>query len=245
MEFESKTVLVTGATSGIGFATTRRLLELGCTVLAVGRNTSRLDELEAIAPPKLRPLKFDLCNFDDYRDFVSSLPALDGVVHSAGVANSNPLRFFSLDKYRQVVDINQTAPTMLTAEILRSNKMNPRGSFVFLSSINGTRVGIRGSTAYGASKAALVAISRVVALEVGHKGIRSNCISPGNIETEMIKNLSELSDSDREIDRRRYPLESRFGRVDEAVEGVLFLLSDRSSFMTGQNLVMDGGYTAL
>jgi len=104
---------------------------------------------------------------------------------------------------------------------------------------------MRGSAAYGASKAGLVAVSRVVALEVGHKNIRSNCVSPGVIETEMIQNASELSERDREVDRHRYPLGSRFGKVEEAADTILFLLSNASSFMTGQNLILDGGYTAL
>lgn len=245
MEFESKTILVTGATSGIGYGTTRKLLESGAHVIAVGRNQPRLNELADIAPHRLKAVAFDLLDFNSYRARVETLPKLDGVVHSAGITDSNPLRFFSLERYRQVIDTNQTAPTLLTAELLRANMINRGGSIVFVASINGTSIGMRGSASYGASKAALVGISRVVALEAGHKDIRSNCISPGIIETEMIENATELSERSRALDRTRYPLGERFGKVQEASDAIVFLLSSASSFITGQNLIIDGGYTAL
>jgi len=245
MQFDDKTILVTGATSGIGFGTARRLLEAGAQVIGVGRNQARLDELAALAPDRLTPLAFDLLDFAGYRARVAALPAIDGVVHSAGISDNNPIRFFSLEKYQRVIDINQTAPTLLTAELLRANKINKGGSIVFVASISGTTIGIRGAAAYGASKAALVGISRVIALEVGHKNIRSNCISPGMIETEMIENAKELSQEAVRADQARYPLGGRYGQVQEVADSILYLLSPASSFMTGQNLVLDGGYSAL
>jgi len=244
MDFSNKRILITGATSGIGYCTSKKLIDSGANIVIIGRNQSRLEELSAIAPDRVLSITFDLLDFTNYRNLVITLPILDGIVHSAGITHANPLRYFSLKYYQDVININQTSPTLLTAEILRNNKIANGGSIVFLSSINGTKVGIKGSTAYGASKAALVAVSRVVALEVGHKGIRSNCISPGNIETEMISGLTELSERDIEADKRRYPLESRFGKVEEAADAILFLLSNASSFMTGNNLILDGGYSA-
>lgn len=245
LDLKDKTILVTGASSGIGFGTALNLLECGAKVLALGRDKLRLDKLFCVDPNRVSTLSFDLLDFNCYREIVASLPMLDGIVHSAGIVDNNPMRFFSLDRYKKVVDVNQTAPTLLTAELLRANKINQGGSIVFVASINGTSIGIRGSIAYGASKAALVAISRVIALEVGHKRIRSNCVSPGTIETEMIANLTELTQRDRELDRVKYPLGGRFGTVQEAADAILFLLSNSSSFITGQNLVVDGGYTAL
>jgi NAD(P)-dependent dehydrogenase (short-subunit alcohol dehydrogenase family) len=241
--FSDRHVLVTGATSGIGLAVCRDLLRHGCNIIAMGRNSDRLAELKASNPDRVTEIAFDLTDFDSYGSVFSNLPKLDGVVLSAGVVGNNPLRFFSLEKYRKLIDINQTAPITVVAELAKKSKLNKGASIVFLSSINGYLVGTKGMADYAASKAALMAYAKVMALELAHHSIRVNCVCPAVVDTELVQNANQLSEADAEADRQKYPLEKRHARPEEVASTVRFLLSGDSSFITGTNIVVDGGYT--
>jgi NAD(P)-dependent dehydrogenase (short-subunit alcohol dehydrogenase family) len=239
---QDKNILVTGATSGIGYAAACDLLDAGVNVVAVGRNVERLAKLAQHHPSQVQTIAFDLTRFADYRTTFAGLPALDGVVCSAGVADSNPLRFFSLEKYQRLIDINQTAPIALVAELARAGKLRSGASIVLLASILGPKIGRPGATAYASSKAALTGFAKVAALELANKLVRINCLLPGMVDTELADGQTEVSQEARQADMQRYPLGKRYAQVGEVTAAIRFLLSTESSFMTGQELIIDGGF---
>lgn len=238
-----KTILITGATSGIGRAICHDLIESGAGIVAIGRNDTALAELVALAPDRVRTLAFDLTDFPRYSEVIPALGPFDGVVCSAGIIDNNPLRFFSLERYQRVVDINQTAPLALIAELARSSQLNPSCSIVLMSSVGGTKIGTKGAAAYAATKAALTAYAKVMAVEFAHKLIRVNTVCPGMVNTDFVINLQHASRESLALDMQRYPLGKRYAEPSEIAKAVRFLLSDLSTFITGTDLVVDGGFS--
>lgn len=241
--FADKNILVTGATSGIGRAVVADLLDVGAQVVAIGRNLEHLEEIRQLGGQRITAIAYDLTNFSGYPELVIRIPPLDGVVCSAGIVENNPLRFFSLEKYQRTVDINQTAPVLLVAELAKANGLNNNASIVLLSSITGTSIGMKGTAAYAATKAALAAYAKVMAIELAHRNIRVNAVAPGMVQTPLVEGSHQLSEEAIQIDKARYPLGKRYAQPKEVSAVVRFLLSDHASFITGQNLVVDGGFT--
>lgn len=239
-----KKILVTGASSGIGYSTTKLLLERGYEVVAMSRTLGKLEALMSAYSAELNHYKIDLIDFSSYEAVLKQISNIDGFVHSAGIVLNNPIKYFNLKKYQSVIDLNQTAPLLITSLLVKHKIISHFSSIVFISSINGPRVGIKGCAAYAASKSALHGITKVLSLELSSLNIRVNTVSPGMVQTEMVDALYQLSESDKIIDMKKYPLGNRYAQPTEVSDAIEFLLSERSHFITGQDLIIDGGYCA-
>jgi NAD(P)-dependent dehydrogenase (short-subunit alcohol dehydrogenase family) len=186
--------------------------------------------------------QFDLSLIDQFPDLVAHIPDIDGAVMSAGIVKNNPIKFFDRAGFNQVLNLNLVSPLILLIALCNAKRVNSGGSVVFLSSTNGTSVGIKGTLAYASTKAGLTGAAKVLALELSPKGIRVNCVAPGMVATEMTANLSQLSEEMIKADMAKYPLGKRYAKPAEIADVIVYLLCDSSSFITGQTVTVDGGY---
>ena len=239
---EGKTILVTGASSGIGRATAIACSQMGAVVVVTGRNESRLQEtLESLEGSGHQMIVADIANDDQIDYLVDQIPAINGLVNNAGITETCPTQFIKRDKLNRVMEVNTIAPILLTQRILKKKKLGKGGSIVFTCSISGTRVCVGGNVLYSASKGAIHGFMKNAALDLAHKGIRVNDVCPGMIDTHIL-DAGTISEEQLEIEAQRYPMK-RFGKPEEVAYGIIYLLSDASSFVTGSSIVIDGGFT--
>lgn len=238
---EGKTVLITGASSGIGRSVAIECVRLGATLVLTGRNERNLYEtLQSLEGGKEHQVVVaDLSNEEDVNELVMSLPPLDGLVCNAGVGKMLPVQFYSSDVLEEVFDINVFAPMLLMKLLVRKKKLKNPSSVVFTASISGYNNVAPANGIYGASKSALSAYMKYAALELACKGVRCNAVHPGRIQTPLIENRL-LSEEDVAKDVDLYPLK-RYGRPEEVAHAIIYLLSDAAAWVTGTNLVIDGG----
>lgn len=239
---ECKTILITGASSGIGRAMAIACAEAGATLVITGRNSERLTETLLLLNGDGHSMCVaDLTKEDDLSALVAFVPKLDGFVSNAGIATPLMLQFVEKADVDETLTINAISVIHLTRILLQEKKLNKAASVVFTSSINGNRCAYIGSTLYAASKAMLTGFMKATALELAPKGIRVNSIEPGMIETDLLKD-GNVSQEELEKDRLKYPLK-RYGKPEEVAWAAVYLLSDATKWMTGSSLLMDGGYT--
>ena len=237
-----KTILVTGASSGIGKATAIECSKLGANLFITGRNQDRLNETwEQLEGTSHSKEIADITNEDQQGDLVHSLPEIDGIVHAAGILKSLPFHFIRKEDLVEVFETNFFAPVLLSQKILKAKKLRKGGSIVFISSIEGPIITHIGNSIYSASKSAVSAIAKSMAIELSAKNIRVNCVLPGMTETPLI-NMDFVTEDQLEADKKLYPLR-RYGNSQEIAFSIIYLLSDASSWVTGTNLVIDGGIT--
>lgn len=240
---EGKTILVTGASSGIGKATAIECSKMGATVIITGRNEERLAEtFNELSGDNHQMYIADLTNDDDCKSLISRVEKLDGIALCAGKPMTLPVLFCTPDKFADIYQTNLFAPIELLRTLIKKKKLNKPASVVAIVSIGGTERCTPGNAVYGSGKAALKSLIRYYAVELGAKSIRVNGICPGMVETPLIHKGS-ISDEQMEEDRKRYPL-GRYGQPNDIANGVIYLLSDASSWLTGQSIVIDGGITA-
>ena len=239
-----KTILVTGASSGIGKATAVICSQMGARLVITARNEARLTEtFMLLEGDNHQKICSDLTNPDSLEKLVGEIPKLDGIVNNAGIAKPLVLQLMEVEDVNEIMQINALVPIHLTRLILQHKKLNKGASLVYISSINGNNCAYIGSTIYAASKSALTGFMKGVALELAPRGIRANCINPGMIESNLLKSGS-IGQEELDKDRLKYPLK-RYGHPDEVAYAVVYLLSDATQWVTGTSLLIDGGYTLL
>ena len=236
---KGKVILVTGASSGIGRSVATEAAKLGATLVLTGRNEERLTEvLQALHGSNHTLIPADLAFDDERMALVKNLPELHGVSHNAGMSKKTVFKFLNREKIESLMESNFTSSMLLQRELLKANLIQTDSSLVFTASKAASLPGL-GSFAYAASKGAMVSAAKVLALELAPKKIRVNCVSPGMVRTNLITG-GALTEDHYQKDTQLYPL-GRYGNPEEVAWMICYLLSDAARWVTGTDLVIDGG----
>ncbi|MCD8207719.1 MAG: SDR family oxidoreductase [Bacteroidales bacterium] len=238
---ENKTILVTGASSGIGRACAIECAKVGAKIFLSARDETRLEETRSqLSGEGHTVVSSDLSDDSGIEKLIASISEpLDGIVHCAGIHKLRPFMFAARKNVDETLRINTLAPLELTRALLKKDMVEDGSSIVFMASISGSHVVANGQVAYAASKAALCGAAKVMALELAAKKIRVNCICPGMVETPLCE---ALNNEERSELLKKYPL-ARYGSPQEIAYATIYLLSSASAWTTGSEMVIDGGYT--
>lgn len=239
---EGKNILVTGAASGIGRCVAVEASKLGADVILVDLNEDGLKgTMSFLSEGHHVIVQCDLTNSNARANLVSRVEKLDGIVNCAGVGMTLPFKFCADKELGRIMNINFFGPIYLVQELTKAKKINKNASIVYMASIDGTITGHIGNSCYAASKGAIMGSVRTQALEFASRGIRVNCVSPARVNTPLIRR-DNISEEQVEANKQEYPMK-RYAEPIEIAGYILYLLSDVSTYTTGSNLVIDGGFT--
>jgi NAD(P)-dependent dehydrogenase (short-subunit alcohol dehydrogenase family) len=239
---KGKRILVTGATSGIGNEIARQCVANGASVIFCGRSVEKLSSLEAEFGTEHLYVQADLSNDEGIQSILNASEQLHGVVHAAGVLKTLPARFINREALNEIMNTNFYAAVLLNSGLLKKKVIQKGGSIVFISSIAGNVIAFKGNGLYSATKGALNAYAKVLALELANQHIIVNTINPGMVKTNMWEGGHSLISADQlEEDQKKYPL--GYGEPKDVSEMCVFLLSAKAKWITGSNVVLDGGFT--
>jgi len=237
-----KTILMTGASSGIGKACAIECSKSGAKLVITGRNEHRLNEtLNCLDGSGHKSVVADISNEDGIKSLISILPKLDGILLAAGIVEMWPVLFATRERFNKIFDTNLFSPIEIVRSIIKKKLYNSGLSIVAIDSIAGTTDFCPANGIYGAGKAALASFLKFVALENASKRIRVNTISPGMILTPMHTGGAVEAEKLEET-VAKVPLK-RWGVPEDIAYGAIYLLSDASSYLTGSDIRIDGGYT--
>lgn len=240
---EGKTVLITGGGGGIGSEVARVCSKMGARIVLTDIREdalqSALSSLTKVEAGDHLAIKADLTNADELNTLINQVSEIDGFVCNAGVMKLVLTQFITEEDLTRIQKINLNAPILLTKALLKKKKIKKGGSIVFTASAAGVYRVSMGNAIYATTKCGIDAFMRTVALEYGPKGIRCNSINPGMVETALIEGFTE---EQKEKEMQNYPLR-RFAKPEDIAQGIVYLLSDAASFVTGTALKIDGGMT--
>lgn len=242
---EGKTILVTGASSGIGRGIAVECSKMGAKLVINGRNETKLKAtFDSLEGEEHTMIVADLSKQEEIERLVETIPAINGFVNSAGIPKICPIKFIDRDTITDIMNVNTFAPILLISSLLRKKKLQKKSSIVLISSMSGVCIANTGEGPYASTKAALSGYTKTAAFELAGQGTRVNSICPGLVPTEILGLSNEIFSEEQLKDTmyNRYPLK-RVGKVEDIANGAIYLLSDASSWITGINLVIDGGYT--
>ena len=240
-----KSILITGASSGIGRGIAIECSKMGARLIINGRNAERLKETFDMLEGKDHiAIIADLSKQEEIERLVKDVPEINGCVHSAGIPKIAAVKFIDRMLLDDILNINTVAPILLTSLLLKKKKLQKKSSIVFISSISGVCVANTGESSYSATKGAISGFVKGAAFELAAQGTRVNSINPGLVPTRILELSNTVFSEDQLKDRMygRYPLK-RVGTPEDIAYGAIYLLSDASSWVTGVNLIIDGGYT--
>ena len=239
INFKDKKILITGATGGIGKALVKKFVSLEGNVLATGTKTEKLNALKEEFP-NINILKFDISDHSKIEEFIentsSQLAGLDVLVNNAGINMDNLSLRMKDEEWKKVIDVNLGATFFLCKYAIKKMLKNKYGRIVNITSIVG-HTGNLGQANYAASKAAIIGMSKSLAIEYAKKNITINCVSPGFIQSNMTDKIVE---SIKAVLTSRIPM-SKLGTGEDVSNTVSFLSSDAASYITGQTLHVNGG----
>ncbi len=234
-----KTVLVTGASSGIGKATALLCAQMGASVIVTGRNEERLQSIFDSLPGEGHlMIVADLTDASQRARLVREVPPLDGIAYCAGIGHRKPSKFLTEEDIALVMNANFNAAVLLQAALSSSKRIQQGASLVFLSSRT-AEIPTTANALYSASKGALISYAKCLALELAPRRIRVNCICPAMVWTPLVLSDGVTEDELKEQESR-YPLK-RYGRPEDIANLAVFLISDASSWMTGSCIDITGG----
>jgi NAD(P)-dependent dehydrogenase (short-subunit alcohol dehydrogenase family) len=241
-QLHGKTVLVTGASSGIGRAVAVECARVGARLVISGRSQERLDEtmamMKAVSNVDHVACIADVTDAAQLAQLVQAAGEVDGVVHAAGISSVAPMRMLRQSAMQNTLDNNLLAPMLLTQQLMYKKSLRNGASLVFLSSI-AAHTATLGLSPYAASKAALEGMIRPLALELAPRGMRANALAPGIVDTPMVNRDDDLMETQRKL----YPL--GLGKPEDVAYAAIYLLSDASRKVTGTRLHLDGGISWL
>jgi NAD(P)-dependent dehydrogenase (short-subunit alcohol dehydrogenase family) len=239
-----KTILITGASSGIGRAVAIECSRMGATVIITGRNLLKLKQTYELLDNERNNLQIvaDLTNVFDLERLVDSIPVIDGLVNNAGITKVKLVKSIKQRELQEILNVNTIAPIHLTQILVKRDKFTNNASIVFTSSLSGVFCVHYGESMYAASKGAVSGFAKGAALDLSIKNIRVNCVNPGVVETDIFDGV--LTKVELEEKKKFFPLK-RFGQPTDVAHAIIFFLSDASSWITGSDLKIDGGYSLM